>query len=86
MIKYFWDLYCNEKYYKGTDSILYFPYVPHNELKICPKVKTHHYYGLKADNIIFDEFPFHDWTKEYDPSLSIKINDVKIDVSSWLNL
>lgn len=82
MIKYFWDLYIHEKYYKGTDSILYFPYVPSNDhLKVCPKVKTHHYYGLKADNIIFDEFPLPDWTKEYDPSLSGKLND--ITVKNW---
>ncbi len=75
MIKCFWDLYCDEKYYKGADSILYFPYVPHNDLKICPKVKTHHYYGLKADNIIFDEFLLPDWAKGYDPSLSGKLNN-----------
>ena len=89
IIGYFWNLYIHEKYYKGTDSILYFPYVHNNDLKICPKIKIPYYYGLKADNIIFDELYELVWTKEckeYDPSLSIKINDVKIDVSSWLNL
>ena len=74
VIEYLWNLYIKEKYYKGTDSILYFPYVPCNDLKICPRVKTH-YYGLKADNIIFDEFSLPDWAKEYDPSLSGKLNE-----------
>lgn len=65
----------SQKYYKGTDDPLYFPYIPDNShLKICPKVKIPFYYGLKCDKIIFDEFLLPDWTKENDPSLSGKLN------------
>ena len=79
IIECLWNQYIKEKYYKGTDSILYFPYVPYNDLKICPKVKTHHYYGLKADNIIFDEFLLPDLAKEYEPGLSGKLNDITVE-------
>ncbi len=50
-----WNRYIKEKYYKGIESILYFPYINH-DLKVCPKVKIPFYYGLKCDKIIFDDF------------------------------
>ena len=45
----------SQKYYKGTDDPLYFPYF-NRDLKVCPKVKIPYYYGLRSGNIIFDEF------------------------------
>lgn len=46
----------SQKYYKGTDDLLYFPYVNY-DLKKCHKVNIScHYYGLKSDKIYFDEF------------------------------
>ena len=63
------------KYYKGAAEPLYFPYVPHNDQKVCPKVKISYCYGgLKCGNIIFDEFLLYDWLKEHDSSLSGKLN------------
>lgn len=51
-----WDNYKKEKYYKGTDSTLYFPYIPNNKhLKEVPHVNIPYYYGLKADKVIFDD-------------------------------
>lgn len=68
----------SQKYYKGTDDPLYFPYVDYG-LKKCPKVKIScHYYGLKCDKIIFDEFPLPDWVKENDPSLSGKLSGITV--------
>ena len=64
-VGYLWNQYIKEKYYKGTDSILYFPYVPNNDLKVCPKVKIPYCYGgLKSDNITFDDFLLYDWLKK----------------------
>ena len=97
----------NQKYYKGTDDPLYFPYINH-DLKKCHKVKiSTTYYGTTAGKLYFDEFitannifdevklakeyygefnyeahreieeynkNLPDWTKEYDPSLSGKLN------------
>lgn len=82
-VGYIWGQYVKEKYYKGTDSILYFPYVPPNDhLKFCPKVKISCCYGgLKCDKIIIDEFPLPDWAKERDPSMSGKLNG--ITVKNW---
>jgi len=52
--------FIKEKYYKGTNSILYFPNVTTSNLKICPKVKIP-YYGLRANIIFFDYFPLPCW-------------------------
>ena len=51
----------NQKYYNGTDDPLYFAYVTHNDLKICPEVKIPYYHGLRTNNIIFDYFPLPCW-------------------------
>lgn len=51
-----WNHYKKEKYYKGTDSMLYFPYIPNNKhLKEVPHVTIPYYYGLKADTVIFED-------------------------------
>ena len=51
-----WEQYKKEKYYKGIDSMLYFPYVPNNKhLKKVPHVTIPYYWGLKADKVIFED-------------------------------
>lgn len=56
IIEYLWDRYKKEKYYKGTDSMLYFPYVPDSKhLKEVPHVTIPYYWGLKANKVIFDD-------------------------------
>lgn len=62
MIGMFWNMFKNEKYYKGTESILYWPYIPDKSyLKIYTRINKR-YYGLTCNNIYFDEFIF-DLTK-----------------------
>lgn len=78
VVRCLWDRCVKEKYYKGTDDPLYFPYIPHNDLKVCPKIKIPYYYGLKSDDIIFDEFPLPDWAKERDPSMSGKLSGISV--------
>lgn len=56
IIDYLWKRYKKEKYYKGTDSMLYFPYISDDKhLKEVPHVTIPYYYGLKANNIIFED-------------------------------
>ena len=56
IIDYLWEQYNKEKHHKGTDSMLYFPYIPNNKhLKEVPHVTIPYYWGLKADKVIFDD-------------------------------
>ena len=55
-VGYIWNQYIKEKYYKGTESILYFPYINH-DLKKCHAVKiSTTYYGTTAGKLYVDGF------------------------------